>query len=525
MVTALETKQKLDSLAREINRYSPTAANRLLQLSDAIGNGTLIDAWANTDIHQVIDADVVVEYFKAQDMPAWGLRFLEWVRNILIFAPLVLTWYGISQAVQAYSFYISYVRSHPALDQSQVSLPFLYLWQQGFGHTLSPLLTLSSLATGDFILLLGLFILTGLVNVRTHLRSSEKEQAAERLHERLIDALADASLCLALQRQTMQTATQQGAEQKSTSEIDLIRQLLQSVQQLFDEVKQERARIGDLAAKREKEFGDLTNFTTALRQITQDMLNNMTRISQQILDDMRQASQQALDDMRQTSQQMLSDMRDISSTMLQAADEIRHVTDRTQRTMQELVDHLQQLEQPVLQVATEQQRLLTNIDETLKLQREAVSDLKDIARDQKTWGDDLLDAIDRFELSTRGIDQLSIKIGEFVARMETLITQLNNEHRTLTNVSQITVNAATNLEEALREIHNAAISMRSMAIDFKEMLDLQRESPDLLRTGLQAVIGNVAQGSNQLMNAAQAINHAGQTLYYAASKLNGHTTP
>ena len=203
-----------------------------------------------------------------------------------------------------------------------------------------------------------------------------------------------------------------------------------------------------------------------------------------------------------------------------------------QITIQELVNQLQQLQQPLAQMVTNQQKLLVNMDETLKLQHEAIGDLKEIVRSQKTWGDDILDVIERFELSTRGIDQLSVKIGEYVVKLENFIVQLANEHRILTNVSQITVNASANLEEALREIHISANSLRSMAVDFKEMLDLQRESPDLLRTGLQTVIGDyadaatkVAQGSDQLVNAAQTINQAGQTLYYAASRLNGHTAP
>lgn len=259
-----ETQDRLDILARKVGRFSPTASSRLLRLSAAVGQGqnSMSDAWSATDVHRMIDVQVIGEQMKAKDMPGLGLRFLEWLRNILIFAPLVFTWYGISQAVNAYSTYVTYVRDHPKLDQTQITLPFLYLWQQGFGKTLSSTFILSNLAWVDFLLLAALLLITGLVNIRSHLRTSKKEQEAELLQEELTDALSDAALCL--------TA---GKKQQPTNVVTI-------AQQLLDELQKERDRISQLATKREKELNDLSGFTSALTTISQNMLTAAGQIQQ-----------------------------------------------------------------------------------------------------------------------------------------------------------------------------------------------------------------------------------------------------
>src|SRR5437588_3631397 len=144
----------------------------------------MADAWSATDIHQMIDARVIAEQMRAKDIAPWWLRSLEWLRNLLIFLPLVLTWFGISGAVSGYSSYIASILNNPHSDKTLIQQPFLYLWQQGFNGYLPStlivgLLTLSRLAFYDFLLLFALFALTAVVNGRMHLRLAKQEQRAE----------------------------------------------------------------------------------------------------------------------------------------------------------------------------------------------------------------------------------------------------------------------------------------------------------------------------------------------------------
>ena len=193
-----ETQTKVDTVAQKLQKINPSATGRLFKLSAAIGRapGSMYNSWAHNDIHELIGIQAIIEQMRARDIPNRALRILEFIRNLLIFIPLAVTWLGISSALNSYTVFVNSIINDPKADKTLLQLPFLYLWQQGFGGYLPNWLTLGKLAFYDFILLTGLVVLTFIVNIRTHLRSSQKEQEAEILQEELTDALADAALCL-----------------------------------------------------------------------------------------------------------------------------------------------------------------------------------------------------------------------------------------------------------------------------------------------------------------------------------------
>lgn len=317
-----DTQTKIDTIARKIQKVNPSAATRLFRLSGAVGNApnSMPDAWAATNIQQMIDTHTIAAQMRAQDIPPWGLRVLEWIRNLLIFLPLVLTWYGISSAVNSYSTYVNSLSKSdlPALP------PFLYLWQQGFGGYLPGWLTLSRLAFYDFVLLALLVFLTAVVNIRVHLRSSAKEQEVELLQEELTDALADAALCLTTRR-----------GQQPTNVADLSRQLL-------DELGKERQRLDDLSTRREKELADLKSFTDALVPISQNMLNGATHIQQST-----SALTQVLQGLTSPVQQLVNDQQQMLSTIAQVLQMQRETGENVRQLVADQKTWGQDLEQAI----------------------------------------------------------------------------------------------------------------------------------------------------------------------------------
>src|SRR5579859_5376079 len=163
MTFVQDTQRKVETVARKIEKANPTAAARLMRLSGAIGRapGSMPEAWAATNIQQMIDVHTIALQMRAKDNPPLLLRSFDWIRNLLIFLPLALTWYGIANAVSAYSSYITSIQGQPLDVKTQImQTPFLYLWQQGFGGHLANWLILSNLALVDFFLLTGLIFLT-----------------------------------------------------------------------------------------------------------------------------------------------------------------------------------------------------------------------------------------------------------------------------------------------------------------------------------------------------------------------------
>jgi hypothetical protein len=189
LMNVTEVRTNLEAVANRVASTDEKAALRLRSLSRAVGGGSYADAWAASDVHQLIEPDQIIERLKNQHAKEGVITWLEWIRNSLIFAPLVVTWFGISQAADKYT---SLIKAHP----DQITQPFLYLWQTGFGNRLAWWQTLSFLALVDFVLLTLVLVLTIAVNSLSNIGRLKREQEAEKLRGTLVHAIAGATLCL-----------------------------------------------------------------------------------------------------------------------------------------------------------------------------------------------------------------------------------------------------------------------------------------------------------------------------------------
>ncbi|HYK99506.1 MAG TPA: hypothetical protein VEU77_14050, partial [Candidatus Acidoferrales bacterium] len=86
---------------------------------------------------------------------------LEVLRNVLVFAPIAVTWLGLSLAAGAYA---DMLAARPEL----VSQPFLLLWQQGFAGRL--VFNFGTLALIDASLIGILIVLSFALHLRSELR-------------------------------------------------------------------------------------------------------------------------------------------------------------------------------------------------------------------------------------------------------------------------------------------------------------------------------------------------------------------
>jgi hypothetical protein len=182
-------KKDLITVAQTIKASDEGAAQRLIELSSAVGGGANADAWAVSDIYQMIGPDTIIERYKNQHVADTLQSWLEWIRNALIFAPLIVTWFGVSQAVDKYS---AYIKANP----DQTTQPFLLLWQNGFDHRLPAWQTLSWLASVDFIILTIVLVLTISVYSISNTVKAKRERQAEELRLQLLHSLSGATLQL-----------------------------------------------------------------------------------------------------------------------------------------------------------------------------------------------------------------------------------------------------------------------------------------------------------------------------------------
>src|SRR5260221_12586600 len=114
------TADQLAVLSGEVAVRDAALATLLSRLAVAIreDNREEVQGYAGA-----IDPHAVAELLVFSRGLAWGL--IEVARNVLGFAPIAVTWFGLSTATDAYQKLIS---EKPDL----VTRPFLLLWQEGF---------------------------------------------------------------------------------------------------------------------------------------------------------------------------------------------------------------------------------------------------------------------------------------------------------------------------------------------------------------------------------------------------------
>jgi len=147
---------RVDALAHEAARRDPSLAALLARLADAVRDGREREVEGYVE---AINPSALAESISGGHSVLWDI--LEVVRNVLVFAPIAVTWFGLSLAAAAYYGLIG-------RQPDQVSKPFLLLWEGGFGGTLP--LNFSTLAIIDASLIGILIVLSLALFIRSELR-------------------------------------------------------------------------------------------------------------------------------------------------------------------------------------------------------------------------------------------------------------------------------------------------------------------------------------------------------------------
>jgi hypothetical protein len=183
-----------------------------------------------------IDPHAVAELLVFKNSTLWGL--IEVARNVLVFAPIAVTWFGLSTAVDAYERLI-------AQKPDLVTRPFLLLWQEGFEAV--GVMKFSQLAIIDASLIGVLIVLSLLIHFRTDVRDVALRTQVL-LKESELRGLVAHALSL------------------STGDLDL-----PASAELIDQMVAEERRIYERAMEREQRLFDLESTVRELRAAASDL--------------------------------------------------------------------------------------------------------------------------------------------------------------------------------------------------------------------------------------------------------------
>ena len=227
------TADQLAVLSGEVVGRDAALATLLSRLAVAIreDNREEVQGYAGA-----IDPHAVAELLVFKRSTLWGL--IEVARNVLVFSPIAVTWYGLSVATDAYQKLIS---ARPDL----VTRPFLLLWQEGFEAV--GVLRFSTLAIIDASLIGVLIVLSLLIHFRTDIHDVALRTQVLLKESELRGLIAHA---LSL----------------STSDLDL-----PASAELIDQMVAEERRIYERAMEREQRLFDLESTVRELREAASDL--------------------------------------------------------------------------------------------------------------------------------------------------------------------------------------------------------------------------------------------------------------
>jgi hypothetical protein len=227
------TADQLAVLSGEVAERDAALATLISRLAVAIrdDNREEVQGYAGA-----IDPRAVAELLVFTRSTFWGL--VEVARNVLVFAPIALTWYGLSTATDAYQKLIS---AKPDL----VTRPFLLLWQEGFEAV--GVLKFSTLAIIDASLIGVLIVLSLLIHYRAEIHDVGLRTQVLLKESELRGLIAHA---LSL----------------STSDLDL-----PASAELIDQMVAEERRIYERAMEREQRLFDLESTVRELRAAAADL--------------------------------------------------------------------------------------------------------------------------------------------------------------------------------------------------------------------------------------------------------------
>lgn len=243
--------KEIESLSYRFRPIDSSLSTRLGALSDIIEQPHY-DGKSKLDLYNTFNPQSVEETVYERLRQRSGLfNVIEIVRNILVLAPITLTWLGLWRASVDYARLID-------TNADTITKPFLLLWEQGFPGIEASGPTFSEVAMGDFWFLLAILVFTAIAHFQKDWRESKAEQEAIELRGKLEQLLWHAHLLFVEEDHRL---TPSGAA--ATFE--------DSATRLIDQLERERVRLETLANKREREFGDLAALGQSLNVSTTEL--------------------------------------------------------------------------------------------------------------------------------------------------------------------------------------------------------------------------------------------------------------
>ncbi len=255
-----------------------------------------------------------------QPHPSVGSRMFQWaktaasLRNVIVFVPVAITWEAVSQATVSFAKFVE--------KNNATTVNFLEFWQNGY-DILSPFWTIGHIASLDFVIILGVIVLSlasNFLNARgSRLNKIEIKQIE---HERIETALA-LKMYLYAMREIDKTNINEGIASSVSALLAATSGLAKSAKQLSGVVKELEdgvPAINDFGNRVGKESEKLVKQVATLSASLSD-------INGSIIGELRDAVTSAIGGLDLANEGLAASTHSIRTNSLAAENEIKSLQD------------------------------------------------------------------------------------------------------------------------------------------------------------------------------------------------------
>ncbi|GAC1629775.1 MAG: hypothetical protein NVS4B7_18430 [Ktedonobacteraceae bacterium] len=433
----------------------------------------------------MIDPEGIIERFRNEQTRGRLINFMELIRNTLILAPIMITWFGISQATQQYDVLLSqYLHD----NSHNVDQPFLYLWQEGFGGRLPPFLTLSSIALFDAGLLFLILVLTFFTFYLDQQNTAHSERETLQLRGELMHALTGASLLLVGKRKPEPLTAGDN---------------LEVVAQKYDKMTREtNARFEGMVQQ------VLAQFNAMTRQVLDQFTDTTKKITTQFADVSRKMDTQlqAGNTYLTTLNTFVNGFQVLSQGMQSAAQNLKD-------TNNSLTTSINGLVVPAKEMAEQQKKPSESVKDSAVLLQSSAKSLSEFGRKQDVLAQDMRDTLDNIIMAVQKATQLASSVGNFTVQQGQFLKQLELERDAQRQLATLMSSASTEVKDALDAIKVSGTSMRAIAHDMKDIVDLQRASDN------SSVVQTYTNAAHVIEKSGHSLSASAMAIYDASQKL------
>ncbi|HEV2659759.1 MAG TPA: hypothetical protein VGU68_04120, partial [Ktedonobacteraceae bacterium] len=459
-------------------------------------------------VHAMIAPDSIVERYRNSASSGGMDRFvalLEVIRNTLIFTPIIVTWYGISQATARYTDLINAAVQAKRLDL--YSQPFLYLWQQRFGGTLPEYLTLSSIAIADVVLLLFILALTFFAYILSGSSTARKDQEAQQLRANLNHALTGAVLSL---HARPQLTASNNLEVVARNLEYMVRQTVDQIQKMSQDSAASLDKLAlDTSTRMERMAQDTTSrFDKVARDVTTQFANSTQQTRAQLDQIVQEITRQV-----QAGSVYLTELGSLTSGIVKTASQIHGAANALQNTNTALNTSINNLVAPADTIARQQTLLLDAVQKSVGHLQGNAKNIGELVTRQQKMATDLSDTLDTLTLAVEKFAALGKEQSTLVQQQGSFLQSLRDEHDKQGQLAVLLSDATIGVKNALSEMNTGAISLRSMAVSMNDMMRLQAAMVD--NPGMAAVV-DLSNITQHYEKAAYTMESSGNTLKASA---------